>query len=272
MQDSNISWTDDTINPWWGCTKISEGCAHCYAETLDARLYPTIRNAGRLDGARTVSASHWGNEAPRRLRVEAALGELARSFNTARKQRRVRRVFVASMADLFEDRPDLEAPRLAFLEGARKVRERHIQTWGYGEAGDVRLLLLTKRPDVMARWALRHGWAHWWWAGTTAENGTRWAERRDHLARVPAGVRFVSVEPMLSAVCIEKQHAHWAIFGGESGTRHRPLDLAALVGSVNFARSEGVAVWVKQDSGLKAGQQGRIPDHIFTQDLPMDKA
>lgn len=266
-ENSKISWTDDTINPWWGCTKISEGCANCYAESLDARLYPQA-----LPRDEPARASHWGPTAPRKLRVEAALGELARAFNTARKERRVRRVFVASMADLFEDRPDLEAPRLAFLEGARHIQQQQIETWGHGEAGQVRLLLLTKRPDVMARWALRHGWEPWWWAGTTAENSTRWAERRDHLAEVPASVRFVSVEPMLGPVKIEKRHADWAIFGGESGPRHRPLDLQALADSVNHARREGVAVWVKQDSGFKPGQRGRIPEDAFTQELPHDRS
>jgi protein gp37 len=245
--DSRIEWCDDTVNPWWGCEKVSPACRFCYAEALDAR---------NLHG----DGFHWGSGAPRRFRVEKALHELERSIRRATREDRVRRVFVASMADVFEDRADVADARLAFLTGARGLAESWRATrdlaadaLGYGPQDPdgpppIRLLLLTKRPHVMAAWAARHGWEPWWWAGTTVEDQERAAERIPHLFEVPARVRFLSCEPLLERVVLGDalggcrcavemmegagQHAvgcpatkprvDWVIAGGESGASARP--------------------------------------------------
>jgi protein gp37 len=138
------------------------------------------------------------------------------------------RVFCASTADVFEDRPDLDPWRE--------------QLWRLiGDTPQLDWLLLTKRPERMARWAAEHGWPANAWAGTSVENQAAADERVPHLLDVPARVRFLSCEPLLGAVdlrawleagyesngpqgwCSLPSPIHWIIAGGESGPRARPM-------------------------------------------------
>lgn len=225
--NTKIEWADDTVNPWWGCAKVSPACRNCYAEKMDAR--------GLIDGG-----GHWGKDAPRHIRVEAAIKDLSRVARRGDQEGRPRRVFIASMADIFEDRPDLVEPRK--------------RLWGHLHNLGRRItpMLLTKRPEVMAEWVKRHGLPDGAWVGTTVEDQRRADERIPHLLRVPAEVRFLSMEPLLEAVslrpgwlrrrgcgcdpfwldgcgihspdCMEGvQPLSWVIAGGESGPGARPM-------------------------------------------------
>jgi len=170
---TGIAWTDHTFNPWWGCKEVSPGCAHCYAKAFDKRI-------GRDDWGedrRFFGDAHW-NE-PHKWNRKAAAGGIRR------------RVFCASMADVFEDRPDLEPWRLRLW--ALVVATPHLD-WQ----------LLTKRPENVA--ALAHPnwhrgeWPRNAWLGVTAENQTFADIRIPLLLREPAPVRFVSYEPALGPV------------------------------------------------------------------------
>ena len=216
---TGIAWADYTLNPWIGCEKVSPACAHCYAETWDLRF-----NKGE----------NWGRGGSRQLRVDRALGELRKIAAVGKHDGVIPRVFIASLSDVFEDRADLVEPRKKLWEGLHKI-------------DGVIPMLLTKRPEVMAQWAAEHGWPAHAWAGVTVENQAMADRRVPELLRVPASVRFLSMEPLLEWVRLKVEwldpwafypagFAHtaarhdypippsigWVIAGGESGAHARP--------------------------------------------------
>ena len=115
--------------------------------------------------------------------------------------------------------------------------------------------------------AVAHGLAANVWIGVSTEDQARADERAPLLAQVPGRVRFLSCEPLISAINLRRWLAagvlHWVIVGGESGGRRRDMDLAWLASITAQCRAAGVPVYVKQDSGPKPGQQGRIPAAIW---------
>lgn len=203
-QNSSIEWTDHTFNPWWGCSKVSPACLHCYAETW----------------AKRVGQKVWGIHSPRRFFGDSHWGEPIRWNAEALASGVRRRVFCASMADVFESRPEL-------------IKERE-KLWTLITATpDLDWLLLTKRPQNILRFA---PWAEEWpdnvWAGTTVEN-QHWARiRLPQLLAIPAKRRFLSCEPLLGPLDLSKwisgrlKKLHpidWVIAGGESGPKARAM-------------------------------------------------
>ena len=201
-RDSKIEWTDHTFNPWWGCTKVSPACDHCYAEAW----------------AKRVGYDIWSNGKPRRFLSEAYWLQPHRwNAQAARSQRRAR-VFCASMADVFEWKKGLSAWRQRLW---KLVEETPSLDW----------LFLTKRPHLVKRLA---PWNTEWpanvWIGTTVES-QRWVDKRlPHLVGIPARVRFLSCEPLLDQISLRGWLAptavNWVIAGGESGPNARPSDPA----------------------------------------------
>lgn len=197
-KDSGIEWTHHTFNPWWGCVKLSPACAHCYAESW----------------ARRVGMDLWGGAAPRRFFGDKHWREPLKWNSEAERLGKRARVFCASMADVFEPRADLDPWRKRLWELIEGTP--HLD-W----------LLLTKRPGHIKH---VYPWTHVprenVWLGTTAEN-QRWADRRiDRLVTVDAHVRFLSCEPLLSAIdlshWLKRGAISWVIAGGESGGAARP--------------------------------------------------
>lgn len=199
---TRIEWTHHTFNPWHGCTKISPGCANCYAETRDGRhLYEPV--------------DHWGPGAPR-MRLSAEYWMQPYKWNrAAQKAKERRRVFCASMADIFEvEAPQQEQRRLwPLIEGTP----------------DLDWQLLTKRPErilevIPAPW--RESPPANVWYGTSIENADYvWRVRA--LREVPAAVRFLSVEPLLGPIPnLPLDGIGWVIVGGESGSGARPMQPA----------------------------------------------
>lgn len=250
---TTIAWCDATINPWIGCQKVSEACAHCYAEATDARF----RYGGR---------TNWGASAPRFLRVDKAISELEAIARRSDREGRPRRVFIASMADVFEDRPDLVEPRKRLWDALHRLDGRLVP------------LLLTKRPEHMASWATEHGWLTGAWAGTTVETQARAYLRIPHLLRVPARVRFVSCEPILEPMVLRpwlgpmrmvlgthrpmpQRDLHWVIVGGESGPKARATGLGYIRDLVAGCRNSGTPVFVKQ-LGARVLSGGSLPDRL----------
>jgi protein gp37 len=197
-KDSRIEWTHHTFNPWWGCTKVSPACKHCYAETW----------------AKRVGAKVWGARSPRRFFSDHHWAEPIKWNRDALDDGARRRVFCASMADVFEDRRDLD-----------RYRDRLWQLIAETPALD--WLLLSKRPEHAARLGPLQTWPRNMWFGTTVETQA-WAERRiPWLADVPVATKFVSCEPLLGAVDLVPWlgvSIHWVIAGGESGGKARASD------------------------------------------------
>lgn len=179
---TRIEWASGTWNPVIGCAKVSPGCTHCYAE---AYARNRLRRPELWRGERHVTAeSTW--KLPEQLDRRAG-----------REGRRAR-LFVASLADVFEDHPAWDARYRGYV---LSVREMALHKLDRLRNSDV--LLLTKRPENVLKMVPENwirGWPRHIWLGTTVEDQQRADERIPHLLRVPAVVRFLSVEPMLGPV------------------------------------------------------------------------
>ncbi|MAQ82274.1 MAG: hypothetical protein CMH12_03465 [Maritimibacter sp.] len=195
--NSKIEWTTHTFNPWWGCTKVSEACKHCYAEAW----------------AKRVGQNIWGPKPERRQLSDGHWRQPIKWNNEAKDTCERPRVFCASMADVFEDRDELTPLRDRLFD---LIEATPNLDW----------LLLTKRPQnvaSMVRW--EQDWPENVWLGTTVELQHRADELLPYLAAVPARVRFISAEPLLGPIEIEtwlKSSIDWVITGGESGPKARP--------------------------------------------------
>jgi protein gp37 len=196
-KNSPIEWTDHTFNPWWGCTKVSGACKNCYAEAWSKRVGQKVW--GMKTARRFFGDHHWGEP----LKWNAQAADEERRF----------RVFCASMADVFEDRRDLDPWRRKLWQLIEKTPELD---W----------LLLTKRPEAVARlvpWV--SDWPRNVWLGTTVEDQEAARERLPWLAELPAIVRFISAEPLLGPLNLDRwlgSAIDWVITGGESGPKARP--------------------------------------------------
>jgi protein gp37 len=209
---SAIEWTDATWNPVTGCSKVSPGCAHCYAETLSLR-YGWSRLPWTAENAATNVVLH-----PDRL-------------DQPLRWRRPRMVFVNSMSDLFHERVPSDFRRQVWSVMDRARRHTY--------------QILTKRPELMRAWVLANQDVTTpvlpnAWLGTSIENN-RWAHRADDVRDTLAAVRFISAEPLLGPLDrLDLTGIDWLIVGGESGPRHRPMD----PGWVRDLRDQAVAAGV----------------------------
>jgi protein gp37 len=229
---SAIEWTDATWNPVTGCSKVSPGCAHCYAETLSLRygwsqLPWTPENAGEnvlLHPERLDQPLRW---------------------------RRPRMVFVNSMSDLFHERIPNDYRREVWSVMDR-ARQHTFQ-------------VLTKRPELMRAWVLANADVTDpvlpnVWLGTSIENN-RWVHRADDLRDTPAAIRFISAEPLLGPLDkLDLAGIDWLIVGGESGPKSRPSDPAWVRDLRDRAVGHGVAFFFKQWGGRTPKAGGRLLD------------
>lgn len=217
---TSIAWTDATFNPWWGCTRVSPGCEHCYAETFAHRLGLDVWGVGT--GRRFFGDKHWN--------------EPGRWNAKAEKDGRRLRVFCASMADVFEDRRDLDEQR-AWLWGL--IEETPHLDWQ----------LLTKRPENIRRMVpkawLRNPLAHVWY-GTTTEDQRRLEERGAILLDVPAAVHFFSAEPLLENITLGGLRPAWLIVGGESGPGARRCHVSWIRSLLQQCKAANVPAFCKQ--------------------------
>lgn len=252
--NTRIEWADDTVNAWWGCTRVSPACEHCYAETF----------------AKRVGRDVWGATAPRWLRVEAAIRDLEVSAARGDREGRPRRVFIASMSDVFEERHDLRDPRARLFDALHRLGSR------------ISPLLLTKRPEFMVEEVQRLGLPAAAWVGVTVEDQRRADERIPWLLRVPAAVRFLSCEPLLGSIdlgllgTIPKDIAPrytatyeaigWVIVGGESGPKARPMHPDWVRSLRDQCREAGVPFLFKQWGEWAPGNDEADPDR----DVPLD--
>ncbi|MGE0600988.1 MAG: DUF5131 family protein [Dehalococcoidia bacterium] len=207
---SSIEWTEATWNPVTGCTKVSPGCAHCYAETFAERF-------------RGVPGHPYERGFDLQLRPERIALPLTWS--------RPRKIFVNSMSDLFH--PDVPTGFIKEVFTTMEAAHWH------------QFQVLTKRPERAAELAAELPWPANVWMGTSVEN-QRWTCRVDALRTIPAEVRFLSCEPLLGPLTLDLREIHWVIVGGESGPRARPMK-EAWADSIRLqCESAGAAFFFKQ--------------------------
>lgn len=241
-KNSDIAWTHHTFNPWWGCSKISPGCANCYAERW---------------AARTGFSAIWGSHTPRRPLSESYWRQPLAWNAEAEASGKRPRVFCGSMCDVFEDRSDLDPLRGKLWE---LIEATPALNW----------LLLTKRPENAARflpWTMPPFQV---WLGTTIENQAAMA-RLDPLLQIPARIRFLSCEPLLESISFGDSLAHgidWVIAGGESGPGFRVMDQNWVLEVWGQCEQAGVPFFFKQWSGKQPPRTAPTIRGRVVQQLP----
>jgi len=247
-KDSAISWTHHTFNPWWGCVEVSPACDNCYARELAVKRW---------------GFDIWGKDKPRRFFTDKHWNEPIK-WNTAAKNAKTRhRVFCASMADICEDRDDLNPHRK--------------RLWDLIEATpDLDWMLLTKRPEHYRKMLP----THWQvagdkparpnvWLGTTAENQRRADERIPELFKVPAAVYWISAEPLVGPIDFSGHWSRegqlssafsrgidWIIVGGESGEEPRRMDPQWARDIRKQCQENGAAFHFKQKGRILSAEMG----------------
>ncbi len=237
-EHSLIEWTDSTWNPVRGCTKISPGCAHCYAETFAERF-------------RDVP----GHPYEQGFDLKLIPGKLAEPF----RWRKPLMVFVNSMSDLFHE----DVPDDYILAVGRVMVQANWHTYQVLTKRSERLRDMLNGPLGFAARA-----ANIWW-GVSVENRKHGLPRVEHLRAAEAGLRMLSVEPLLEDLgAFDLSGIGWVIAGGESGPGARPMD-PDWVRSVRGRCSEaGVPFFFKQWGGTRKGKTGRVLDGRTHDEVP----
>lgn len=232
---SEIEWTDATWNPVSGCAMISPGCTNCYAMRMAARLqsmeHPSYAMTTRKSGGRPV----WTGK----------IHLIDKALSVPLSWRKPRKIFVNSMSDLFQD----GVPASFINRVWDTMEEAHWHTYQ----------ILTKRPDNMlsileglGRKALPNVWL-----GTSVES-EEYKERIARLRDVSARVRFISFEPLIGSIGrVNLSGIHWAIVGGESGPRARPMKASWVEDIRQQCRSQEVKFFFKQWGGTNKKATGR---------------
>ena len=236
--NSAIEWTDATWNPVRGCTKISPGCKHCYAEVFAERF-------------RGVNGHPYEQGFDLRL-VPHKLGEPLR-------WRIPKMIFVNSMSDLFHDGVSDD-----YIEAVANVMVR--ADWHTYQ-------VLTKRSKRLAELlSTRLGFAararHIWW-GVSVEDKEYGLPRIADLQSAPAAVRFLSIEPLLEDLgALDLHGIHWVIVGGESGRGARPMNREWVISIRDRCAGAGVPFFFKQWGGLQKKRAGRMLDGRTYDEFP----
>ena len=243
---TGIEWTDETWNPMTGCTKISDGCDHCYAHTLahskTREIY--LRRLPVID----TDANRANPFAPRfwEDRLERPL-----SWKTPR------RIFVNSMSDVFHAHFTVDMISRVF-EVMNAAHWHQFQ-------------VLTKRPERALRLAARLTWTPNIWIGASVEHmGV--ARRVDALRQItPAAVRFISAEPLLGSLAgLNLDGIHWVIGGGESGAGYRPVQLEWARALRDLCSEASVPFFWKQWGGRTSKSGGRELDGRTYSEYPAE--
>jgi protein gp37 len=236
--NSKIEWTDSTWNPVRGCTKVSPGCKHCYAETLAERF-------------RGVRGHPFEFGFDLRL-VPEKLGDPIR-WSTPR------RIFVNSMSDLFhEDVSDDYIEKVCRVMLAANWHTYQVLT---KRADRMSRLLRTRLKEAAAA-------AHIWW-GVSVENRKHGLPRIDQLRLAGPAVAFLSVEPLLEDLGkFDLTGIHWVIVGGESGAGARPIEYDWVCSIREHCRAARVPFFFKQWGGVRKAEAGRELDGRFYDELP----
>jgi protein gp37 len=230
---SNIEWTEMTWNPVTGCTKISQGCKHCYAERMARRL-------------EAMGSARYRNGFNVTLHPDL--------LDVPRRWRQARIVFVNSMSDLFHD----DVP-LAYIQRVfATMRDCPHHTFQ----------VLTKRSERLAQLAPQLPWPRNVWMGVSVEDA-RVLHRVADLQSVPAAVRFLSLEPLIGPLDeLPLEEIHWVIVGGESGPKARPVQKNWVTSIFRQCRAARVPFFFKQWGGVRKDLTGRALNGRIYDEMP----
>jgi protein gp37 len=232
-QASTIEWTEATWNPVTGCTKISPGCKFCYADRMARRL-------------KAMGQERYRNGFQLTLQPDA--------LQTPLKWKRPRVIFVNSMSDLFHKDVSLSYIQQCFAVMA--------------EASQHTFQILTKRADRVAELSAELPWPKNVWMGTSVES-VDYVHRVRSLQRVPAHVRFLSVEPLLGPIPrLPLRNIHWVIVGGESGPGARPMQECWVAQIRDQCVTKGVPFFFKQWGGVNKKRTGRLLEGRTWDEMP----
>lgn len=224
---SKIEWTEQTWNPTTGCTKVSPGCTHCYAETMAFRL--------QAMGAKGYENAFQIRQIPERL--EQPL-----------KRKKPTVYFVNSMSDVFHESVNFDYIDLIF-ETIQKTPWHTYQ-------------ILTKRAERMAKYFANRSVPENAWLGVTVEDKKYGVPRIDYLREVNARIRFLSVEPLLEDLGkLNLSNIHWIIVGGESGRKSRPMKEEWAESIRDQCKNAQIAFFFKQWGGWGADGVKRAKKH-----------
>jgi protein gp37 len=231
--NSSIEWTEATWNPITGCTKISQGCKFCYAERMAERLQAMGQENYRNGFELTLQ--------PRMLELPL-------------KWKRPQSIFVNSMSDLFHKDVPLE-----YIQRVFDVMRR--ADWH-------RFQVLTKRADRLAELSPSLEWPANVWMGVSVENSDH-VDRIDDLRRTGARIKFLSLEPLLGPLPdLNLQGIDWAIVGGESGPKARPVQESWILDLRDQCQQAGVAFFFKQWGGKNKKKSGRLLEGRTWDEIP----
>ena len=235
--NSAIEWTTSTWNPVTGCSKISPGCAHCYAERMARRLQ-AMGQANYRAGFR-VTLQPSALELPLRWKKSQT-------------------IFVNSMSDLFHEDIPFE-----FIVRVFQTIEQ--APWHQFQ-------ILTKRAERLAELAPLLPWPSNVWMGVSVETAP-WKSRIDHLRQIPAEIRFISIEPLLGPLGhLNLDGIHWVIVGGESGPRSRPMLREWVLDIQGHCQEQDVPFFFKQWGGKNKKKAGRLLDGRTWDAMPRSSA
>lgn len=223
MASSSIEWTEMTWNPTTGCTKVSAGCKHCYAEVMSRRLQ-AMGVEKYKDGFK--------------LRLHADALKIPYTWKSSKV------VFVNSMSDLFHK----DVP-LSFIQQVFAVMNDNPQHV---------FQVLTKRSDLLLKYHRELRWSHNIWMGVSVEN-QKVMHRIDDLRQTSARVKFLSCEPLIGPLPnMSLEGIDWVIVGGESGRKPRPMKEDWVLDILDQCKSAGVKFFFKQWGGTNKKKTGRL--------------
>lgn len=231
---SKIEWTESTWNPITGCTKISQGCEHCYAATLAKRL-------------KAMGNIRYLNEFEVTIHNDL--------FEKPLEWKKGKMIFVNSMSDLFHDDVDDETI-LKIFNTMNKASWHTFQ-------------VLTKRPERLLALSNQINWTNNIWMGVTVENND-YVERCEILKKTGAHIKFVSAEPLLADLeDIQLEGIDWLIVGGESGPGARKMDEEWVLKLRDKASETGTAFFFKQWGGVNKKKTGKLLEGKIVQEYPV---
>lgn len=233
-KNSSIEWTESTWNPITGCTKISPGCKHCYAERMSKRLC-------------AMGQYNYRNE------FELTLQE--KSIELPLRWKQPQMIFVNSMSDLFHK----NVPKNFILKVFSVMAQANWHTFQ----------ILTKRSDRLLEMNEELVWPANVWMGVSVENSD-YLYRINHLCQTTAKIKFLSLEPLLGPLPgLDLTGINWVIVGGESGPGARPIDREWIIDIRDQCNYNHVPFYFKQWGGINKKKTGRLLDGIKWDQLPL---
>lgn len=256
--NSNIEWTDHTLNLWWGCSKVHEGCKHCYAESLANRF-----------------GTEWG-EGVKRKGIKGAFKELEKMQRKAAKANERHRVFVGSMMDIFEDNKELQEPIVIGLRQCvttGQLRDQFFENICAGRYPNLTFLLLTKRPENIRKYGPNYGNFKnaddisnlWFGTSISSSKTAKYAEvLKDQTHGLP---RFLSIEPQVGEIKpndLDLSGIDWVIQGGESAKgKHRPFEIEWAYTMRDHCKVNNIPYFFKQIDKVQ-----EIPEDLQIREFP----